>query len=196
MSPGGSVPGDVPSFGVFPCRGANPQLAKLGFGGVKGSSEQLWGVLGGSGPRSGHGEVTQEQVWDGDGSPQPCLGGAHPAFPRRRDAGLCGLLKEIASAEEEEGEWGQLAGLGHLRGLSRPPPSLPGGCPIVPVPPAGLQWLKTGSSSALAVCRWLSSLHGSLFPHLSVSFFFGGGTGDNTVPCPCSRGCFGGRVFG
>uniref|UniRef100_A0A8B9ZRP7 Aladin WD repeat nucleoporin n=1 Tax=Anas zonorhyncha TaxID=75864 RepID=A0A8B9ZRP7_9AVES len=52
-----------------------------------------------------------------------------------RDAGLCGLLKEIASAEEEE----------------------------------GLQWLKTGSSSALAVCRWLSSLHGSLFPHLSLT---------------------------
>ncbi|XP_047911968.2 aladin isoform X3 [Anser cygnoides] len=52
-----------------------------------------------------------------------------------RDAGLCGLLKEIASAEEEE----------------------------------GLQWLKTASSSALAVCRWLSSLHGSLFPHLSLT---------------------------
>uniref|UniRef100_A0A8C3BZW2 Aladin WD repeat nucleoporin n=1 Tax=Cairina moschata TaxID=8855 RepID=A0A8C3BZW2_CAIMO len=52
-----------------------------------------------------------------------------------RDAGLCGLLKEIASAEEDE----------------------------------GLQWLKTGSSSALAVCRWLSSLHGSLFPHLSLT---------------------------
>uniref|UniRef100_A0A8B9CAB1 Aladin WD repeat nucleoporin n=1 Tax=Anser brachyrhynchus TaxID=132585 RepID=A0A8B9CAB1_9AVES len=52
-----------------------------------------------------------------------------------RDAGLCGLLKEIASAEEEE----------------------------------GLHWLKTASSSALAVCRWLSSLHGSLFPHLSLT---------------------------
>ncbi|XP_068853795.1 aladin isoform X2 [Aphelocoma coerulescens] len=51
-----------------------------------------------------------------------------------RDAGLCGLLRELASAEEE-----------------------------------GLQWLRTGSSHALAVCRWLSSLHGSLFPHLSLT---------------------------
>lgn len=114
----------------------NPQLAKLGFGGVKGSSEQLWGVLGGSGPRSGHGEVTREQVWDGDGSPQPCLGGAHPALPRRRDAGLCGLLKEIASAEEEEGEWGQLAGVGaSLEALQAPPFAPPVAVPSCPCPP-------------------------------------------------------------
>ncbi|RMB90334.1 hypothetical protein DUI87_33220 [Hirundo rustica rustica] len=33
----------------------------------------------------------------------------------------------------------------------------------------GLRWLRTGSSHALAVCRWLSSLHGSLFPHLSLT---------------------------
>ncbi|XP_066063447.1 aladin isoform X2 [Chamaea fasciata] len=51
-----------------------------------------------------------------------------------RDTGLCGLLRELASAEEE-----------------------------------GLRWLRTGSSHALAVCRWLSSLHGSLFPHLSLT---------------------------
>ncbi|XP_032939316.1 aladin [Catharus ustulatus] len=51
-----------------------------------------------------------------------------------RDAGLCGLLRELASAEED-----------------------------------GLRWLRTGSSHALAVCRWLSSLHGSLFPHLSLT---------------------------
>ncbi|XP_069735652.1 aladin isoform X2 [Phaenicophaeus curvirostris] len=51
-----------------------------------------------------------------------------------RDVGLCGVLKELASAEEE-----------------------------------GLQWVKTGSSYTLAVCHWLSSLHGSLFPHLSLS---------------------------
>ncbi|XP_032569476.1 aladin isoform X2 [Chiroxiphia lanceolata] len=51
-----------------------------------------------------------------------------------RDAGLCGVLREVASAEEE-----------------------------------GLRWLRTGSSHALAVCRWLSSLHGSLFPHLSLT---------------------------
>nr|XP_026655038.1 aladin-like [Zonotrichia albicollis] len=36
-------------------------------------------------------------------------------------------------------------------------------------PLPGLQWLQTGSSHALAVCRWLSSLHGSLFPHLSLT---------------------------
>ncbi|XP_062367066.1 aladin isoform X2 [Cinclus cinclus] len=51
-----------------------------------------------------------------------------------RDAGLCGLLRELAGAEEE-----------------------------------GLRWLRTGSSHALAVCRWLSTLHGSLFPHLSLT---------------------------
>ncbi|XP_058717174.1 aladin [Poecile atricapillus] len=51
-----------------------------------------------------------------------------------RDAGLCGLLRELASAEEE-----------------------------------GLRWLRQGSSHALAMCRWLASLHGSLFPHLSLT---------------------------
>ncbi|XP_074785608.1 aladin isoform X2 [Athene noctua] len=51
-----------------------------------------------------------------------------------RDVGLCGVLKEVASAEEE-----------------------------------GLRWVKTGSSYTLAVCHWLSSLHGSLFPHLSLT---------------------------
>ncbi|XP_038020268.1 aladin isoform X4 [Motacilla alba alba] len=38
---------------------------------------------------------------------------------------------------------------------------------LCPLP--GLRWLRTGSSHALAVCRWLSSLHGSLFPHLSLT---------------------------
>ncbi|XP_028943386.1 aladin-like, partial [Antrostomus carolinensis] len=51
-----------------------------------------------------------------------------------RDVGLCGVLKEIASAEEE-----------------------------------GLQWVKTGSSYTLAMYHWFSSLHGSLFPHLSLT---------------------------
>uniref|UniRef100_A0A8B9NFX1 Aladin WD repeat nucleoporin n=5 Tax=Accipitriformes TaxID=2558200 RepID=A0A8B9NFX1_9AVES len=51
-----------------------------------------------------------------------------------RDVGLCGVLKEIANAEEE-----------------------------------GLQWVKAGSRYLLAVCHWLSSLHGSLFPHLSLT---------------------------
>lgn len=97
----------------------------------------------------------------------------------RRDVGLCGVLKEIADAEEEEGESGDLPGLS----TSLFDPSVP----ILPVLPpvedhgsadgpflsAGLQWLKMGASYLLAVCHWLSSLHGSLFPHLSVSLFRG-----------------------
>ncbi|KYO44109.1 aladin isoform C [Alligator mississippiensis] len=51
-----------------------------------------------------------------------------------RDVGVCGVLSEIANAEEEV-----------------------------------LQWVKTGSRYALAVCHWVSSLHGSLFPHLSLT---------------------------
>ncbi|XP_075301776.1 aladin isoform X1 [Opisthocomus hoazin] len=51
-----------------------------------------------------------------------------------RDVGLCGVLMEVASAEEE-----------------------------------GLQRVKVASRYLLAVCRWLSSLHGSLFPHLSLT---------------------------
>ncbi|KAG6927139.1 aladin WD repeat nucleoporin, partial [Chelydra serpentina] len=50
-----------------------------------------------------------------------------------RDVGMCGVLNEVANAEE-----------------------------------ADLQWMKTGSSWALALCHWVSSLHGSLFPHLSL----------------------------
>ncbi|XP_071588928.1 aladin isoform X2 [Heliangelus exortis] len=53
---------------------------------------------------------------------------------RLEGPGLWGVLKEIATAEEE-----------------------------------GLQWMKRGSSFTLAVCHWLSSLHGSLFPHLSLT---------------------------
>ncbi|XP_065515823.1 aladin isoform X1 [Lathamus discolor] len=72
--------------------------------------------------------------------------GARPAFIHQREAlwqrclsawrdlGLCGVLRELSTAEEE-----------------------------------GLRWLKSGSSSVLALCRWLSSLHGSLFPHLSLT---------------------------
>lgn len=37
------------------------------------------------------------------------------------------------------------------------------------------EWVKTASSWALALCRWASSLHGSLFPHLSVSLAFSPG---------------------
>ncbi|KAK2511077.1 Aaas [Columba guinea] len=51
-----------------------------------------------------------------------------------RDVGLCGLLAEVAAAEDE-----------------------------------GPQWLNATSRFLLALCRWLSSLHGSFFPHLSLS---------------------------
>ncbi|XP_068777755.1 aladin isoform X6 [Struthio camelus] len=51
-----------------------------------------------------------------------------------RDVGVCGVLNEVANAEEE-----------------------------------ALQWVKTGSRYALALCHWVSSLHGSLFPHLSLT---------------------------
>ncbi|MBN3306284.1 AAAS protein, partial [Amia calva] len=51
-----------------------------------------------------------------------------------RDAGLCGLLNEIANSVDE-------------------------------VP----RWLAVGSGFSLALLRWVSSLHGSLFPHLSLS---------------------------
>ncbi|XP_074791772.1 aladin isoform X3 [Natator depressus] len=50
-----------------------------------------------------------------------------------RDVGMCGVLNEIANAEE-----------------------------------ADLQWMKTGSRWTLALYHWVSSLHGSLFPHLSL----------------------------
>ncbi|XP_039370688.1 aladin isoform X1 [Mauremys reevesii] len=53
-----------------------------------------------------------------------------------RDVGMCGVLNEIANAEE-----------------------------------ADLQWMKTGSRWALALCHWVSSLHGSLFPHLSIASY-------------------------
>uniref|UniRef100_A0A8D2KT05 Aladin WD repeat nucleoporin n=1 Tax=Varanus komodoensis TaxID=61221 RepID=A0A8D2KT05_VARKO len=33
---------------------------------------------------------------------------------------------------------------------------------------SALRWMKTGSRYTLAFCCWLSSLHGSFFPHLSV----------------------------
>lgn len=91
-------------------------------------------------------------------------------FRCRRDGGLCGLLKEIVSAEEE-GEWGlgvpaaphHRSVLPHCRGS---PPA--GSSADVSVLSAGLQWAKTALSCVLTACRWLSSLHGSLLPHLSV----------------------------
>ncbi|XP_010211364.1 PREDICTED: aladin, partial [Tinamus guttatus] len=54
-----------------------------------------------------------------------------------RDVGLCGLLSEVANAEEE-----------------------------------ALRWVTTASRWALALCARAAALHGSLFPHLSVSLGF------------------------
>ncbi|XP_028930032.1 aladin [Ornithorhynchus anatinus] len=51
-----------------------------------------------------------------------------------RDAGLSGVLSEIAESEEEE----------------------------------VFDWVRTASSWALTLCQWALSLHGSLFPHLSL----------------------------
>ncbi|XP_030921170.1 aladin [Geospiza fortis] len=84
-----------------------------------------------------------------------------------RDAGLCGLLRELASADEE-GEFGPPAGLWSLCD------ALAGPCCPCPVPRGAAGTLRfplpfATSSHALAVCRWLSSLHGSLFPHLSLT---------------------------
>uniref|UniRef100_A0A8V1A1E1 Aladin WD repeat nucleoporin n=1 Tax=Gallus gallus TaxID=9031 RepID=A0A8V1A1E1_CHICK len=48
---------------------------------------------------------------------------------------------------------------GGLRGLLKE---------IVSAEEEGLQWAKTALSCVVTACRWLSSLHGSLLPHLSV----------------------------
>lgn len=155
--------------------------------------------------------MPREQVWDGDVSPRPRSGEAHPAFRRRRDAGLCGLLKEIASAEEEEGECGLLAGPGRLRELARPrfaPPVAVPSCPSLPLGPfrAGAPRPRALRRSAvvedgLELCSGrvplaLLPARLPLPPPLGELFFWGarGGTGDNAVPRPRSGGCFGGRV--
>uniref|UniRef100_A0A8B9ELF1 Aladin WD repeat nucleoporin n=1 Tax=Anser cygnoides TaxID=8845 RepID=A0A8B9ELF1_ANSCY len=155
--------------------------------------------------------MPREQVWDGDVSPRPRSGEAHPAFCRRRDAGLCGLLKEIASAEEEEGECGLLAGPGRLRELARPrfaPPVAVPLCPSLPLGPfrAGAPRPRALRRSAVVedglelrsgrVPLALLPARLPLPPPLGELFLWGarGGTGDNAVPRPRSGGCFGGRV--
>eukprot|EP00076_Gallus_gallus_P011866 XP_015128095.1 aladin isoform X2 [Gallus gallus] len=49
---------------------------------------------------------------------------------------------------------------GGLRGLLKE---------IVSAEEEGLQWAKTALSCVVTACRWLSSLHGSLLPHLSLT---------------------------
>ncbi|XP_042652401.1 aladin isoform X2 [Tyto alba] len=86
-----------------------------------------------------------------------------------RDVGLCGVLKEIAGAEEEAARASSSQPVPWPEHPGHPASRRRCGRADAPSLPAGLQWVKTGSSYTLAVCHWLSSLHGSLFPHLSLT---------------------------
>ncbi|XP_060108576.1 aladin [Heteronotia binoei] len=69
-----------------------------------------------------------------------------------RDVGVVGVLEELANAEGEE----QLN-----QGLDEQ--SWTDSAKQIVV-----RWLKAGSRCTLALCHWVSSLHGSIFPHLSL----------------------------
>uniref|UniRef100_A0A4W6F389 Achalasia, adrenocortical insufficiency, alacrimia n=1 Tax=Lates calcarifer TaxID=8187 RepID=A0A4W6F389_LATCA len=62
-----------------------------------------------------------------------------------RDGGLTGLLTEITNS--------------HTEGINSP----------VSCSPAVPKWLSVSSGCTLALLRWISSFHGSLFPHLTLS---------------------------
>ncbi|XP_032994373.1 aladin isoform X2 [Lacerta agilis] len=69
-----------------------------------------------------------------------------------RDIGIAGVLEELAYAEEEsdlEQEMDELPWTDSAKELA-------------------LRWMKAGSRYTLALCCWVSSLHGSFFPHLSL----------------------------
>ncbi|XP_034268073.1 aladin isoform X2 [Pantherophis guttatus] len=69
-----------------------------------------------------------------------------------RDIGVAGVLEELANAEEEqdsEQETNKQSWVESSKELA-------------------LQWMKSGSRCALGLCCWISSLHGSFFPHLSL----------------------------
>ncbi|KAK9407316.1 aladin [Crotalus adamanteus] len=69
-----------------------------------------------------------------------------------RDIGVAGVLEELANAEEEEDS---------DQGTNRQ-------SWVESSKELALQWMKSGSRCALALCCWISSLHGSFFPHLSL----------------------------
>ncbi|XP_044299192.1 aladin isoform X3 [Varanus komodoensis] len=69
-----------------------------------------------------------------------------------RDVGVAGVLEELANAEEE-GDMDQGMNEQSLADSMKE---------------LALRWMKTGSRYTLAFCCWLSSLHGSFFPHLSL----------------------------
>uniref|UniRef100_A0A8D0BAU5 Aladin WD repeat nucleoporin n=1 Tax=Salvator merianae TaxID=96440 RepID=A0A8D0BAU5_SALMN len=70
-----------------------------------------------------------------------------------RNIGVAGVLEELANAEEEDDM---------DQGMNEPSWANY-------VKELALRWMKTGSKCTLALCCWLSSLHGSFFPHLSLS---------------------------
>uniref|UniRef100_A0A8D0L516 Aladin WD repeat nucleoporin n=1 Tax=Sphenodon punctatus TaxID=8508 RepID=A0A8D0L516_SPHPU len=69
-----------------------------------------------------------------------------------REVGVSGVLHEVANAEEE-GDADQGTGEQPWIHVAKE---------------LALHWMKAGSRCTLAVCHWVSSLHGSLFPHLSL----------------------------
>nr|XP_028577362.1 aladin isoform X2 [Podarcis muralis] len=69
-----------------------------------------------------------------------------------RDVGIAGVLEELAYAEEDgdlDQEMDELPWTDSAKELA-------------------LRWMKAGSRYTLALCCWVSSLHGSFFPHLSL----------------------------
>ncbi|KAJ7317741.1 hypothetical protein JRQ81_003903 [Phrynocephalus forsythii] len=69
-----------------------------------------------------------------------------------RDVGVAGVLEELANAEEGGGQ-----------GQRTNEPSW-----VDSARELALRWMKKGSHYTLALCCWVSSLHGSFFPHLSL----------------------------
>ncbi|XP_026570586.1 aladin [Pseudonaja textilis] len=69
-----------------------------------------------------------------------------------RDIGVAGVLEELANAEEEQDS---------DQGTNKQ-------SWVESSKELALQWMKSGSRCALGLCCWISSLHGSFFPHLSL----------------------------
>ncbi|KAJ6656187.1 hypothetical protein lerEdw1_004104 [Lerista edwardsae] len=68
------------------------------------------------------------------------------------DIGVAGVLEELANAEEEGYSDQGLNDQSWMESAKK----------------LALRWMKTGSHCTLAFCRLVSSLHSSLFPHLSL----------------------------